>query len=59
MLLDQVTDAQIRSAQIITGVTMAAFVAAPVFGLQARRIRIAVTGLYLAAVVGFIVYTVL
>jgi hypothetical protein len=56
MLLDQVSDRQMQAAQVMTGLTMAAFVAAPVFGRWARSIRMALTCLYIAATVGFLFY---
>ena len=56
MLLDQVSDRQMQAAQIITGATMAAFLGARVFGRWANSIRVALTGLYIAAVCGFLLY---
>jgi hypothetical protein len=52
MLLDQVSDRQMQAAQVMTGLTMAAFVAAPVFGRWARSIRMALACLYIAAAFG-------
>jgi hypothetical protein len=45
-----------RTAQILTGVTMAAFLAAPMFGGNARRVRMVVAGFYLTGVVVFVLY---
>lgn len=56
MLLDQVTGPQIQAVQVMTATTMAAFVAASVFGKWAGRIRMAAAGLYIAAALGFLVY---
>lgn len=59
MLLDQATDTQMQAAGIAGGATMAAFVAAGIFGRQARRVRIGIASLYLAGVLGFVVYVLL
>ncbi|HBK05711.1 MAG TPA: hypothetical protein DDZ81_07575 [Acetobacteraceae bacterium] len=56
MLLDQVTAPQMQTAQVLTGVTMAAFLAASLFGKRAATIRVAVAGLYIAAALGFLLY---
>lgn len=56
MLLDLVSASQMRAGQVVTGLTMAAFLAAPVFGKSATNIRIAVTGLYILAGLVFLAY---
>ena len=56
MLLDQVTDTQIRAGQIMMGATMAAFLAAPVFRRYAQPIRLAVAAVYIVGVFGFLCY---
>jgi hypothetical protein len=56
MLLDQVTDTQLQAARLLGGTTMVAFLAAPLFRRQARNVRIVVTALYIAGVLGFLIY---
>jgi hypothetical protein len=56
MVFDLATETQVRAAQIFTGATMAAFIAAPMFRRQARTVRLAVTTLYIVGVVGFAIY---
>ncbi len=56
MLLDQVSDSQIRAGQFLAGATMAAFLAAPLFRRYARAIRLTVAAIYIAALVGFLLY---
>lgn len=56
MLLDQATDTQMQAAQVVGGATMAAFLAARIFGHQAQRVRIVVAGLYIAGVLCFVAY---
>jgi hypothetical protein len=56
MIFDQATDAQMQAARILGGATMVAFLAARMFRRQAQRIRIAVSVLYVAGVLGFLMY---
>ena len=56
MLLDQVTEPQIRAVQMMTAATMAAFVGAAFAGKWAARIRMAAAILYIAAALGFVVW---
>jgi hypothetical protein len=56
MIFEPVSAAEMRAAQIATGVAMAGFIGAPVFGRWARQVRIAVTVIYIAAILGFLVY---
>jgi len=56
MLFDQVTTNEIRGATLLTGATMAGFLAARFFRGRARTIQVVVAGIYLAGVLGFIVY---
>ncbi len=56
MLFDQVTDTQMQAARLFAGATMAAFLAAPFFRGRATGIRIVVTIVYLAGVLGFTAY---
>lgn len=56
MIFDQVTPAQMRTAQVMSGVAFAAFLAAQMFGPRAGMIRMAVAGLYIAGVLGFLLY---
>ena len=56
MLLDQATDTQMQTAGIAGGATMAAFLAAGIFGRQARRVRVSIAGLYIAGVLCFVAY---
>ena len=56
MLLDQVSAGQMRAAQILSGAAMAGFIGARMFRGQARNIRLAITVLYIVAVVGFTIH---
>ena len=56
MLFDQATDQQMQAGRIFAGAAMVAFLAAPVFRRQAQRVRMVVTGLYIAGVLSFVVY---
>jgi glycerol uptake facilitator-like aquaporin len=56
MLLDQATDTQIQAARMLGGATMVAFLAARMFRGHAQRVRLVVVGLYIAGVLGFVVY---
>ncbi|MDR3532275.1 MAG: hypothetical protein P4L90_17195 [Rhodopila sp.] len=56
MIFDQVTDTQMQAARILSGATMVAFLAAPLFRRGARTIRIAVATVYILGVLGFIGY---
>jgi hypothetical protein len=56
MLLDQVTDEQIKAGQIAAGAAMVAFLAAPYFRRYAQPIRLTVAALYVAGVLGFLLY---
>jgi hypothetical protein len=56
MLLDQVSDTQMRAASLVMGATMVAFIGSrwmPRFG---QSFRLLVAGLYIAGVLGFVVY---
>jgi hypothetical protein len=56
MIFDQVSASQMRAARIFAGAAMAGFIAAPLFRRQARKVRLAVAGTYVAGVIGFAVY---
>lgn len=56
MLLDQATAGQMQAARILSGLTMVAFLGARVFGARARLVRSVIAGVYIAGVVGFVVY---
>ena len=56
MLFDQATDQQMQAGRIFAGAAMVAFIAAPVFRRQAQKVRAAVTVLYIAGVLSFVVY---
>jgi hypothetical protein len=58
-LLDAVSGEQMRTARIVTGATMAAFIAvslAPPLRPYARRIRLALVAAYLLGCAGFVAY---
>jgi hypothetical protein len=59
MIFDQVTNAEMQAARILTGVTMAAFLAARLLGGQARTFRIVIAGTYIAGVSAFAFYLLL
>lgn len=59
MLFDQASDTQMQAARILGGATMAAFLAAPLFRRRARQVQVAIAGIYIAGVVGFIFYALL
>jgi hypothetical protein len=56
MIFDLATETQMQAARIFGGATMVAFLAAPMFRRQAQRIRVAVATLYIAVVLGFVLY---
>jgi exosortase/archaeosortase len=56
MLLDQVSQTQIQAGSIVSGAAMVVFLAAPMFRRQAQAIRIAVTVIYLVAILGAVLY---
>ena len=56
MIFDLATETQMQAARIFGGATMVAFLAARMFRHQAQRVRIAVAALYIAGVLGFMVY---
>ena len=56
MLLDQVSETQLQAGRVLGGAAMAAFLAAPLFRRQAQAVRLVVAGLYIAGVVGLLVY---
>jgi hypothetical protein len=54
-----VSGEEVRAAQMLTGATFTAFVLVgfvPGLHAQAGRVRLGITALYLAAVVGFMIY---
>ncbi len=56
MLLDQATNAEMQAVHILMGASMAGFLGASLFRRQAPWLRWAIAGVYLAAVLGFVVY---
>lgn len=56
MILDQATEPQMQAAQIFGGATMVAFLGARFFRRQAQKIRLMTAAIYIAGVLGFIVY---
>jgi hypothetical protein len=56
MLLDQVTDTQIRTARLVMGGAMVAFIGSRWMPRYRQSFRLFVAGLYLAMVLGFLVY---
>jgi hypothetical protein len=59
MLFDQATPTQLHTARLLTGATMAAFLAVGLLRGRGRMLRLVIAGLYIAAILGFIVYAVL
>ena len=59
MFFDQATPAQLQTARALSGATMAAFLAAGLLRGRGRMLRVAIAGLYIAAVLAFIVYAAL
>ncbi len=56
MLLDAVTPAQMQAGQALSGMAMAGFLGARLFGRHAGRVRVGITVIYCAFVAGFAVY---
>ena len=56
MLLDQVTDTQMRAGQIAAGATMAVFIAAPYFRRYAQPVRLTIALIYIGGLVGLLLY---
>jgi hypothetical protein len=59
MLLDQATPAELQAASLLTGTTMVAFLAAGLVRGRGQMLRMALAGIYLAALLGFVIYAVL
>jgi hypothetical protein len=59
MLFDQATPTQLQAARLLTGTATAAFVAASLLRGRGRMLRLAIAGLYIAAVLAFVVYAAL
>lgn len=56
MIFEQVTDTQMRAAQIFSGATMADFVAAPMLRGHAQMARMVIASVYIAGILGFVIY---
>jgi hypothetical protein len=56
VILEHVTPQEMQAARIVTGATMVGFLGAPVFGRHAKTARIVIASLYIAAVIGFVLY---
>jgi hypothetical protein len=56
MLLDHVSATQMQAGQIAAGVTMVVFLAAPMLGRPAQSVRLIVTAVYVAGLLGFLLY---
>ena len=59
MLLDQVSDTQLQAGRVVGGAAMAAFLAAPMFRRQAQAVQLVVAGVYIAGVLGLLLYYIL
>jgi hypothetical protein len=60
MVFDQVTDAQMQAARVLSGATMAAFIAAPILlRRRARTVQVVVGSIYFAGVLAFVAYLLL
>nr|WP_294511870.1 hypothetical protein [uncultured Rhodopila sp.] len=59
MLFDQATPAQLQTASVLSGATMVAFLAAGLLRGRGRVLRLVIAGLYIGAVLAFIVYAAL
>jgi hypothetical protein len=59
MIFEPATDAQMQAARVFAGATMVAFLASRMFRRQAQRLRIVVACLYIAGILGFVVYLLL
>jgi hypothetical protein len=53
---DQVTDAEMQAARILTGATMVAFLAARMFRNRAPAIRLLIATVYIVGIVAFVTY---
>jgi hypothetical protein len=56
MLLDQVSETQLQAGRILAGAVMVAVIAAPIFRRRAQMIRLIASGVYIAGVLGFLLY---
>jgi hypothetical protein len=56
MLLDHVSDTQMQAGQIAAGTAMVAFLAAPMLRRYAQPVRLIVTAVYVAGVLGVLLY---
>jgi hypothetical protein len=59
MLLDQVSETQLQAGRVLGGAAMAGLLAAPMFRRQAQAVRLVVAGVYIAGVLGFLLYYIL
>ncbi len=59
MLLDQATPAELQAASLLTGTTMVAFLAAGLVRGRGQMLRMAIAGIYLAVLLGLVIYAVL
>jgi hypothetical protein len=56
MLLDPVTDVQMRAASLVMGATMVAFIGSRWLPRYGSSIRLIVAGIYVAGVLGALLY---
>jgi hypothetical protein len=56
VIFDTVSASQMQAARMLTGATMIGFLAARLFRGRAQKIQLAVAGLYITGVLGFVVY---
>ncbi len=56
MIFEHVTPQEMQAAQIVTGATMVGMLTARLFGRHARTARLMIAALYLAAIIGFVLY---
>ena len=58
MLLNLATDTQIQVAQVISGATMVAFLAARMFHRHTKNVPLVIAGCYIVGVLGFVMYVI-
>jgi len=56
MLLGQVSETELQAGSIVSGAAMVALLGAPMFGRHAQTIRLAAAVVYVAFLVGLVIY---
>jgi hypothetical protein len=58
MIFDTVSRTEMQAAHLLTGATIVAFLAAPLFRGRAQKVRLATVVIYIVGVLAFIAYNI-